>query len=377
MTRLSVEQSLLLKLLTAALFQKKIDSLTDCNWDKVYALAKQQCIVALVEPFVPVKYKEAWTEETFQTVSRFVQLTYEQETLISMFQKQDIPMVIIKGTAAAMYYPEPSRRSMGDIDFFVPEQWIPKAKELMEDNAYNYFGKDRRHYEYFKNNFEFEMHMHISSKNFNSVDHIFLDGMRNRSTYQVKEFTFPGLPQMENGLVLLGHMMQHLKGSGLGLRQVIDWMMFVYHELDDEVWEKSFRKFAVEAGLEKLAITTTYLCKKWLGLPNDITWCNGVDEELADLLLEQLLMDGNLGNARPAVKVRNSMRNKGFFSYLQSAGMSNWKLAQRHVAVRPFAWLYQVCRLTRQWIAGVVNGKNELKGAMSGKKIEEIWKRLE
>lgn len=51
-------------------------------------------------------------------------------------------------------------------------------------------------------------------------------------------------------------MRNHLK-SGLGLRQVIDWMMYVNKELDDDFWENGFGTAAVDASMDKLAVTVT------------------------------------------------------------------------------------------------------------------------
>ena len=43
-------------------------------------------------------------------------------------------------------------------------------------------------------------------------------------------------PPLENGLVLLGHINQHLE-EGLGLRQILDWALYVDKALDDDAWE--------------------------------------------------------------------------------------------------------------------------------------------
>ena len=61
---------------------------------------------------------------------------------------------------------------------------------------------------------------------------------------------------MINGLVLLDHVRYHLQG-GLGIRQIIDWMMFVHANLNDETWETGFAQLARGAGLETLAVTMT------------------------------------------------------------------------------------------------------------------------
>ena len=172
--------------------------------------------------------------------------------------------------------------------------------------------------------------------------------------------------------------MQHLKDSGIGLRQIIDWMMFVHKELDDSSWNNCFRTMAIEAGLEKLALTVTYLCKKWLGLPNDIVWCNDADQEVAEQLLFRILDEGNFGRDRASSEgVMVSLKNKGTYKYLQRAGMDNWSLAQKYAVFRPFAWLFQLCRYAVKGIVGVLSGKKVFRNSNQQISIEELWRRLE
>ena len=54
---------------------------------------------------------------------------------------------------------------------------------------------------------------------------------------ELDDFLIPVLPSLQNGLVLMLHIVKHLK-SGLGLRQIIDWMMYVDKQLDNEKWEE-------------------------------------------------------------------------------------------------------------------------------------------
>ncbi len=157
-----------------------------------------------------------------------------------------------------------------------------------------------------------------------------------------------------------------------------DWMMFVHVELNDELWENEFKALAQEAGLEKLAITITCMCRKWLGLPDEITWCNDADEDLADAILRRIFIDGNFGHERPVTDgIQVEIRKKGLFPYLQFAGMTNWKLAQKYRILRPFAWLYQVCRYIRKGIADLFGDRTLLRSKGASMNLEEIWKRLE
>ena len=156
------------------------------------------------------------------------------------------------------------------------------------------------------------------------------------------------MPDKENGLVLLAHACQHLRNAQLGLRQVIDWMMFVHSYLDDEKWSEEFQPFVTQFGLEKAAVTLTYLCQKWLGLPDQIKWCESADEQQAKELLELVLSNGNFGRKAETNKVVEGLgiefAEEGFFRVLQATGLRTWSAAQKHECLRPFAWLYQLGR---------------------------------
>lgn len=378
MISIDSEQACLLDLIKISLFDMHSEISADVNWDKVFESAKTQCLVPLLASNVPEYYKEKWLEISYQRKAYFIQMIYEQNTLVNMLKHNNIHFVILKGTASAIYYPNPSLRTFGDIDFLVSEKDIEYVNGLLKKAGYIFLSNDTRHYEYERNGICFELHSSFSCDRYNNIDHIVLKGLNNAISYNICNYSFPGLPTYENGLVLLGHIMQHLKRSGIGLRQIIDWMLFVHNVLDDSTWEKSFKPIAVEAGLEKLAITVTFMCKKWLGLPNVISWCNSAEEEVADQLLIRLLDDGNLGHDRaPGESVKKSLKNEGVIEYLQRAGLENWQLARKYPFLRPFALIYQLFRYFFKLIVGVIFGRKMFMKNKHKMSLEELWKRLE
>ena len=95
--------------------------------------------------------------------------------------------------------------------------------------------------------------------------------------------------------------------------------------------------------------------------------------------MDNLLRTGNFGrkNGRGnnVEKVSAAIRRKGFFRNLQDAGEHNWKLLRRHAWLRPAAWLYQICRYTRQ-ILKTKRGR-ELTGDFErGEERYELLKKL-
>ncbi len=276
-----------------------------------------------------------------------------------------------------MYYPVPSCRTMGDIDVRVSAERYQDAKKLLQENGYQFKKEDYRNSTLIKNKIVVELHYHFSSKE-KDIEPIIAEGLRNSVQYTVDGYSFPGLPQYINGLVLLEHVRQHLVRSGLGLRQIIDWMMYVHSVLDDEAWNSSFKYMAQETGLKKLAITMTYMCRKWFGLPDRIFWCGDADDELADALLTRLFADGNFGREKPVTEdAIRQLKNKNKIGYLQKAGLRNWKAANKYLVLRPFAWLYQIWRYIRKGTRALMNSKDAMKGFKTSAEKADILRRLE
>ena len=149
--------------------------------------------------------------------------------------------------------------------------------------------------------------------------------------------------------MLLEHISLHLE-EGLGLRQILDWMLYADKVLDDQLWQDAFAPLLRELGLETLALTVTRMCQMYLGLRTDITWCAGADEMLCQYLMEYIFKQGNFGRklqrgANRAVIVLDATKDlRTLFRILQYEGCKNWKAVSRFPILKPFAWLYQLLR---------------------------------
>ena len=285
--------------------------------------------------------RNEWKKAVFRHLSFYIVYECEQRNL-----PISVPYIILKGTAAAKYYPQPEYRTMGDIDILTKKEDYETACKMLMENGYREVTQENeedfgRHRSFTRNGIIIEVHVFFAllkdSKKGKLLDKILVDNI-GESHY---------LPDMPNGLVLLDHINQHLAG-GLGLRQIIDWMMFVDKCLPDEKWPE-FQEMVRMVGLETLAITTTRMCELYLGLP-EREWCAKADKALCQELMDYVLSCGNFGEKRND----ESSQGEGVFSYVKSIGtffrllhmrgMVNWPAAKRHVWLRPFAWIYQLCR---------------------------------
>ncbi|MBQ3417878.1 MAG: nucleotidyltransferase family protein [Ruminococcus sp.] len=377
---INVNQQALLELLKASLFGIEPLFPEGVDWDAVLQEAKDQTVVALAAPAVPEEEVEKWRIPAAQNKMRFFQILDEQAKLVKLFQDVGIPLVILKGCAAAMYYPEPLQRTMGDIDFIVPPERFEEADSFMVNNGYVFCDDCPRHKKYSKNGIVFELHKRYSDTRWD-LEPLILNGISEAASYELYGQRFPALLNEINGLILLDHIRMHFY-IGLGLRQIIDWMMFVHSSLSvDSAWEEHFLLLVREVRLETFAMTVTKMCKLWLGLPDRITWCDSADSETAGQLLKIIFSYGNFG-----IKEHNSQRSleglimetsrSGVFHFLQKTGETTWKAYHKHPVLRPFAWLYQAIRFLKNGVVALFRGERNKVESYHAIKMYKFHKKL-
>lgn len=372
-------EQILLQAIQKSLWDTDITFPEDTDWNAVLKEAEKQAVIGIVSPVVPQNVQHEWKNRTSYVTANFVRILHYQSELDKLLNEHRIPYAVLKGTAAAVYYPNPSLRSMGDIDFIVPNGSFEEAKDLMIQNGYQVCDDPRysRHIDVSKDGISFEMHRFFSEMGIDIESYI-SDGLLVTECSSIYGCSFRMLPMTANGLVLLAHLAFHLK-TGLGLRQVIDWMMFVDKELDDYFWSQSFKHAAEETSLDTIAVTFTKLCQKYLGLSDQITWCKQADDDLCDQLMESFLSSGNFGTKRGmGRKVENTVTNikKEGFRYLQKAGEFNWKAYHKHKWLKPFAWIYQIGRYAKQGFQTKRSSGQLKEDYERGKQRRDMLKRL-
>ncbi len=359
------KNNLMFSLLQCSLFGNpevsEISIPEDTDWSVLLEELQEQTVHGLVEPILdalPIPdpaVKEAWRQACIRQQMRWYQVANVQQNLVTLLDEAGIPSVIIKGTAAGIAYPKPTARCPGDIDILVKRSNFQRAADLLQESGYTFVHDDNEgkhhHFAYQNDGVSIELHHRLGIVSETLEDQLvfFESGVEQGVPVQIDGFSFRMFPRLWNGLSLLFHINQHLR-SGLGLRQIIDWMMFVDQELTDGVWETEFQPYLAKHGMETLAITVTAMAQKYLGLSRSIHWANSADEATCDELMGYILEKGNFGKkcgeeghiASVFLVSPNPVR---LFKRLQKGGLLQWKAAKKHKFLRPFAWLYQSIRI--------------------------------
>lgn len=361
----------------------------EADWDAVYQEMESQGVAALAAPVLQKlnlarERDRQWQGAVMQQSARFFQIAGAQDALVRLLTDAGIGFVILKGTASAAYYPMPWLRRMGDVDFLVARQDYDRAFRLLQENGFTLNheeGDDKRHDSLGKYGVLFEMHSRFSftrTEKDAALDDLLMAAIPRAQIRTIDTHSFPVLPEAENGIVLIQHIHQHLR-SGLGLRQIIDWLMYAKQSLTDEAWP-AFRPLAQRTGLETLAKAVTRLGQLYLGFPEEgYSWCRDVEPDLCEDLLNFLFQSGEFGHK----DLKNSQMThamarmeSSFFRTLQSSGERNWTLLKKWPFLRPFAWLYQLFRYIHLGLKGSGGLTTILKTRTRGRNLQQMMSRL-
>lgn len=380
-------------MLSNALFSYSMAGLRVDNWEEVFREMKAQSVAALPYEWLKLQNDSQsetiarWKKLGLQSQTQWVKLMHGQSQLLSLLKEKNINCVILKGSAAAMAYPKPFLRQMGDVDFLVKRCDRDRTAQLLEENGYALTDeKDEKahHYGYIKDGVRFELHWKVGivQDSDEVLLSLFEEGIRNREIRETDGYAFPVLPTDLNGLVLISHINQHLR-SGLGLRQIIDWMMYVHkiQDMSDDVWTKKLRPLLQKTGMEKLALCVTVMCQRYLGLPETLDGCETVDIKVCDELMEYIMEKGNFGRksgetgkiASVYLDMSNPVR---MVKRLQAGGMSNWSAARKHGYLRPVAWLFQIGHISKRLIKKHITLQDMAEQHTEGVKQRELIKKL-
>ena len=367
-------------ILRASLFTD--EDLPISDWQPVFEEMKLQSVAALPGVWLKKHLKvEPWLAYCNTNIGIWVRLMYAQDQLLNLLESHGIPCVIIKGAAAAMAYPHPGLRTMGDVDFLVKRSDFERTAALLEENGYVLTREKNKlphHDSYAKNNISFELHkrLPVVSESNEALIALFEKGIDMREWHETAGHKFPVLPVALNGLVLIFHINQHLR-DGIGLRQIIDWMMYVNSRSAEE-WQELL-PLLEHMGMTRFARTVTVMCQRYFGLREIVE----ADASLpVDELMNFILEEGNFGqkaglDGRITSFALSGTEKGGFFKRLQVRGMKRWKAAQKYPVLRPFEWIYQGI-----WIFGALlrNRKSPiaiLKQARRGTQLRQLLELLD
>ena len=300
----TLEQKVLIELLAGEISgQVKLDEseLKSADWTDVLKEAKAQAVPLMAAGAV-VKYREyvsnysEWENVAAAAHTLNVRTAFEEQQLNNIMG--DRPFVILKGMAAASYYPNPKLRSLGDIDFLIDPSQRTEIEELLSRNGYKNWDKDHIcHVVFNKCDAHLEMHFEIAGipygKSGEIVREFMTDAVKHSVTTEFDGWSFPAPEDIYHGLIILLHMQHHMLGEGLGLRHICDWACYLQKTQDKPFWNELLDLFQ-KIGILTYAKVISKICAMYFHIECP-EWAEDADEELCRDVMEDILTGGYFG----------------------------------------------------------------------------------
>ena len=301
MTNISETQELVLDLLSKELFGRKISIPKNIDWDSLYKESMNQTVLPIVysdvSEIIPSQEKAEWQQAVYQMLANNVQVLYEHKEIHKLLTEQGIPYTIIKGVASANYYPKPKLRIMGDVDFVVRESDIIRTGGLLEREGFKWV-EDKEHaahHVYHRDSSTWEMHWSMSgipTGENGTETRKFFSEIIDTAVLDSEGYIIPD--EFHHGLVMLIHTAEHLVNTGIGLRHLCDWAVFV-ERFSNEEFKRLFENKLKACGLWRFAQLLTQLSIKYLGATEKLWATENIDEKYLDSMMSDILAGGNFG----------------------------------------------------------------------------------
>lgn len=358
MSEITREQEVLLHLIQKN-FRPDTQALPDevlkaVDWAAVFKEAAQQAV--LITAFDSAgTYKAHIPAEvymqTFQRVSRGMmknlQVNGAQKALTTLLAQNGYPYVILKGEAAAAYYPRPELRHLGDVDFLIDPAQKEEIAALLEQNGYTGSGHDHAvHVVFKKPGAHLEMHFDLPGVP---------NGQQGETVHRYVKNLLPTtgagvqlcVPAAEHhGLILLLHMSHHMVSEGLGLRHLCDWAAFVDRTWKEDFWQDHLLPLLREIGLMKYAAVVTKAASLAMGTSCP-DWARAEDD-LCGAVLHDILTGGNFGRKDKERSKAGMMLSEREMNGVADSGLQSLihklhrSVERRHPIVQKIKPLYAV-----------------------------------
>ncbi len=307
--------------------------LRQADWHAVLKESLQQAVLvqafdaaAAYKKFIPSDIYQDWFRRASQILTSNLRVSGAQKDLVKLMEEHSFPYVILKGEAAAAYYPKPELRHLGDVDFVIPPQRREEIKQILETEGYTNCGHDVGvHVAFEKSGASLEMHYELPGIPYEEPGkrvRAFTENLfRDAALVQLNGHGFHVPDPACHGLILLLHMEKHMLSEGIGLRHLCDWGCYVNRTKGETFWETALLPLLQKIGLLHYAAVMTKLCAIYLGgdCPD---WASQAEPRLCADVLEDILDGGNFG--------RKEIERKNVGMMISYAGKTGTKFGMIH-----------------------------------------------
>lgn len=252
MTTLQIREKLF-SLLNASLFCNEkagVINLTNSEAYELFLLSTHQGVSAIVYNTIAQMpsfrnldraLRIQWALQTENIEQRYKAQHIVANQLATIWNKQGIKTVVLKGVGLSKYYPSPQYRECGDFDCFLFEKY-QKGIDIAIDYGAIFQHQDYKHSQLYYKGVNVEIHKHFTSyrgdKSKHRLERDLLALIQAEPTTPLDESSNIHIASSTfNACFLLYHTLFHFLFESVKLRHILDWIFLVKEEWGNIDWE--------------------------------------------------------------------------------------------------------------------------------------------
>ena len=333
-------------LLKAGLWEKDIDDcssfpLSESAWNEIFLMARKQTVTGLLyrglfhlpEPLLPsVSIMACWMVEIDRIERKNLEMNKRLAALVCLLEEQGLYPILQKGQGIASLYEYPLLRECGDVDFYFQrrEDWEKANAWMQQMGCTLQIRPDGSSFYHWKG---LKVEHHIQGFDLqNPRLKKYISGLEEAKGYdwwtiedETKVRVFG--PEL-NLLMLNAHILKHMLGLGIGLRQLCD-MARAYNRWHDRISGDEMNVIYNTCGLNHWTGLLHAFLVNQLGLPEEKIPSPLPIGSSSDLLLKRVMSGGNFGFY--SAERQKAIRNRK---------LSKWQTMNSFYRNARFAWHY-------------------------------------
>ena len=345
----------------------KLDYSKNIEWDNLINEANAHSITGLLYPALKNIKDNNISKEVIDKLKRYTfneaigQSNHIKRTaeILSLFNENNIPVIVLKGLVVREYYPKPDLRTMCDSDVIIHKNDLEKVRKLLLEKGFVEEEDAGHHIAFLNNSFNLEVHWTLANESFRKGQECFQEKIWDDAMkIKVGGVDTLSLSLEDLALHLCAHMASHMAISGFGVRQLADLVLLVEHKGNEIDWDE-FKDKAKKSGLTQFSTGMFKVCNYLfdMEIPKQLNIKNSRnDEEIIKLVVNDIFTGGVYGQRDLSFSFRAQVGydidDDSTFSMLKryiqvilppiSKLSDRYAYAKKYKILLPAAWIHHI-----------------------------------
>ena len=345
----------------------KLDYGKNVEWDNLINEANAHSITGLLYPALKNIKDNNISKEVIDKLKRYTfneaigQSNHIKRTaeILSLFNENNIPVIVLKGLVVREYYPKPDLRTMCDSDVIIHKNDLERVRKLLLERGFVEEEDAGHHIAFMKGGLNLEVHWTLANESFRKGQECFQEKIWDDAMkIKVGGVDTLSLSLEDLALHLCAHMASHMAISGFGVRQLADLVLLVEHKGNEIDWDE-FKDKAKKSGLTQFSTGMFKVCNYLfdMEIPKQLNIKNSRnDEEIIKLVVNDIFTGGVYGQRDLSFSFRAQVGydidDDSTFSMLKryiqvilppiSKLSDRYAYAKKYKILLPAAWIYHI-----------------------------------